>query len=313
MKPYAFGVDIGGTTVKIGLFKTEGILLEKWEIPTRLENNGECILPDIADVVIRGMQEKKMMPEDIQGIGLGVPGPVLKESTVNRCVNLGWGVLNVAEKINQLTGIENIAVGNDANVAALGETWKGAGKGYENVVMITLGTGVGGGIVLNNKIVVGLHGASGEIGHIKVETEEKLICGCGKKGHLEQYASATGIVRKAKELLEKTLRESALRQKENVTAKDIFDEARNGDALALEVVKFACERLGRAMSYIADLFDPDIFVLGGGVSKAGKILIDEVKKYYQENVFHAAEDTEIVLARCGNDAGMYGAVKMILT
>lgn len=313
MKPYSFGVDIGGTTVKIGLFETEGTLLEKWEIPTRLENSGEWILPDIADAVNEKLQEKRMTSDHVQGIGIGVPGPVLNGSIVNRCVNLGWGVIDVAEKIKQLTGIDNIAVGNDANVAALGEMWKGAGEGHENVVMITLGTGVGGGIILNGKIVSGMHGASGEIGHIKVDEEEKLFCGCGKKGHLEQYASATGIVRKAKDLMRKTTQESSLRQIEEVTAKDVFDAARNGDGLALEVVRFACKRLGQAMAYIADVLDPEVFVLGGGVSRAGEILLNGVKKYYRENVFHASENTEIALARCGNDAGMYGAVKMILT
>lgn len=312
MKPYAFGVDIGGTTVKIGLFETEGNLLEKWEIPTRVEENGKRIIPDIADSVNGKMQERKMTPEDVQGIGIGVPGPVLNESIVNRCVNLGWGIVDVAKEIRQLTGVENAAAGNDANVAALGEMWKGAGKGHENVVMITLGTGVGGGIILNGKIVSGIHGAAGEIGHIKVSDDEKLSCGCGKKGHLEQYASATGIVRKAKEILENTTQDSVLCHKDEITAKDVFDAARDGDEPASEAVRFACRMLGQAMAHIADVMDPEVFVIGGGVSRAGEILLNGVKKYYRETVFHASENTEIALAECGNDAGIYGAVKMIL-
>ena len=312
MKPYAFGVDIGGTTVKIGLFETEGNLLEKWEIPTRTEEDGRQIIPDIAEAVNEKMKVRGMTPEDVQGIGIGVPGPVLNESIVNRCVNLGWGVLDVAKEMSRLTGVENTAAGNDANVAALGEMWKGAGEGHENVVMITLGTGVGGGIILNGKIVSGIHGAAGEIGHIKVSEDEVLPCGCGKKGHLEQYASATGIVRKAKELLLDPAKQSSLRDLETVTAKDVFDAARNGDGLAEEVVRFSCRTLGQAMSYIADVIDPEVFVIGGGVSRAGEILLDTVKKYYREAVFHASENTEIALAKCGNDAGMYGAVKMIL-
>lgn len=312
MKKYAFGVDIGGTTVKIGLFETNGNLLEKWEIPTRTEHDGNQILPDIADALRSKMEDREISPDDIHGIGLGVPGPVLNESIVNKCVNLGWGVIDAAGELRKLTGIVNVAAGNDANVAALGEMWKGAGKGHANVVMVTLGTGVGGGIILNGKIISGLHGAAGEIGHIKVRNDETDSCGCGKKGHLEQYASATGIVRKAEKLLKDELRESVLRQEKQITAKAVFDAARNGDELSRQVVSFACERLGQALSYIADVIDPEVFVLGGGVSKAGSILLSEVKKYYQQDVFHASENTEILLATCGNDAGMYGAVKMIL-
>lgn len=312
MKPYAFGVDIGGTTVKIGLFETGGNLLEKWEIPTRTQENGSWIIPDIAESVNRKVQERQISLDEIQGIGIGVPGPVLNESIVNRCVNLGWGIINVAEEIRQLTKIENTAAGNDANVAALGEMWKGAGEGHENVVMVTLGTGVGGGIVLNGKIVSGIHGAAGEIGHIKVAEDEECPCGCGKKGHLEQYASATGIVRKAKEILEKTSQESVLRDLENITAKDVFDAARRGDVPAFETIQYACSKLGQALSYISEVIDPEVFVIGGGVSRAGEILLENVKKYYREYVFHASENTEIALAKCGNDAGIYGAVKMIL-
>ena len=312
MKRYAFGVDIGGTTIKIGLFDTDGNPVDKWEIPTRTENGGSSILPDIAEAITGKMKEAEIASDDVQGIGIGVPGPVLNDSVVNKCVNLGWGVVDVAAEIKKLTGIMNVSVGNDANVAALGEMWKGAGEGHDNVVMVTLGTGVGGGIIMNGKIVSGLHGAAGEIGHIKVSGDESKPCGCGKKGHLEQYASATGIVRKANELLLNTKQETALRQEAEITAKAVFDAAKNGDALAKEVVSFACQRLGQALSYIADVIDPEVFVIGGGVSKAGSMLLDEVKKYYQQDVFHASENTEIALAKCGNDAGMYGAVKMIL-
>jgi glucokinase len=312
MKDYAFGVDIGGTTIKLGLFETAGNLLEKWEIPTIITNNGKQIIPDIALAIENKLKERNIFASEIEGIGIGVPGPVLDDSIVNKCVNLGWGIVDVAEDLRRLTGIEKIKVGNDANVAALGEMWKGAGVGHKNVVMVTLGTGVGGGIVLNGQIVSGCHGAAGEIGHIKLNEHEEEKCGCGKKGHLEQYASATGIVRKAKELLKETNKNSVLRQINPLTSKDIFDSARKHDELALEVVEFACHQLGLAMAHIADVIDPEIFVIGGGVSKAGEILLEGVKKYYTEAVFHSCEHTEIALARCGNDAGMYGAVKMIL-
>lgn len=312
MKDYAFGVDIGGTTIKLGFFKKEGILLEKWEIPTITAHNGKQIIPDIASAIEKKLKERNIFASEIEGIGIGVPGPVLDDSIVNKCVNLGWGIVDVAEDIRRLTGIEKIKVGNDANVAALGEMWKGGGVGHKNVVMVTLGTGVGGGIVLNGQIVPGCHGAAGEIGHIQLNEHEEDTCGCGKKGHLEQYASATGIVRKAQELLKDSNKSSALRDLSPLTSKDIFDCARKNDEIALEVVEFACHQLGIAMAHIADVIDPEIFVIGGGVSKAGDILLTGVKKYYSAAVFHSCEHTEIALAKCGNDAGMYGAVKMVL-
>ena len=311
MKPYAFGVDIGGTTVKIGLFETEGNLLEKWEIPTRVEENGSRIVPDIADSVNGKMQERKMTPEDVQGIGIGVPGPVLNDSIVNRCVNLGWGVVDVSKEMRQLTGIENIAAGNDANVAALGEMWKGAGEGHENVVMITLGTGVGGGIILNGKIVSGIHGAAGEIGHIKVSDDEKLSCGCGKKGHLEQYASATGIVRLAKQKLAQEMRPTIL-NKEDVTAKDVFDAVKAGDEVAREIAVVFGRYLGYGLANLAAVADPAVFVIGGGVSKAGEVLIPYIREPYMERAFFADKNVQFVLAKLGNDAGICGAAKLVL-
>lgn len=312
MKRYAFGVDIGGTTVKIGLFETSGVLLDKWEIQTRTSEGGRHILEDIAVAIQRKCEEKQIVLAEIQGIGMGVPGPILKGGIVNQCVNLGWGVTHVGKIMEELTGIQNIAVGNDANVAALGEMWKGAGKGCKNVVMVTLGTGVGGGIVLDGKIVSGRFGAAGEIGHIRVEKDEKRLCGCGKQGHLEQYASATGIVWKTTELLKTTTESSMLRKIDEITAKAVFDAAKTGDSLALKVVQFVGEKMGQALSYISCIIDPEVFVIGGGVSKAGSILVDEIRKYYKGATFHASEKTDIVLAMCGNDAGMYGAVKMVL-
>lgn len=312
MRRYAFGVDIGGTTVKIGLFETSGILSDKWEIQTRTSESGRYILEDIADAIRNKCKEKQIAQDEIQGIGIGVSGPVFEGTIVNKCVNLGWGVINVVEIMERLTGIKNIVVGNDANVAALGEMWKGAGEGHKNVVMITLGTGVGGGIVIDGKIVSGRFGAAGEIGHIQVEKEEKRFCGCGKHGHLEQYASATGIVWKTTELLKTTTESSMLRKIDEITAKAVFDAAKTGDSLALKVVQFVGEKMGQALSYISCIIDPEVFVIGGGVSKAGSILVDEIRKYYKGATFHASEKTDIVLAMCGNDAGMYGAVKMVL-
>ena len=177
MKKYAFGVDIGGTTCKIGFFETSGVLIDKWEIKTNTANNGESILSDVAQAVDNKLAQEGISKDEVQGIGVGVPGPVKHDGIVNRCINLGWGVLNVEEELGSLTGLK-VKAGNDANVAALGEMWQGGGKGYKDVVMVTLGTGVGGGVIINGKMIAGFHGAGGEIGHITVNKEEIEACNC---------------------------------------------------------------------------------------------------------------------------------------
>lgn len=311
MKQYAFGVDVGGTTCKIGFFETNGTILDKWEIKTNTENNGDSILSDIAQAVDNKLAQEGISKSDVQGIGIGVPGPVNGEGTVFRCVNLGWGVLNVAEALGELTGL-NVKVGNDANVAALGEAWKGGAAGSTDVVMVTLGTGVGGGIIVNGQMVTGHNGAGGEIGHITVSKSEIEPCNCGQYGCLEQYASATGIVRVARRKLAKSQEETALRTNENLTAKDIFDAAKAGDDIAIQLVDEVCGILGGALSNISAVVNPEVIVIGGGVSKAGSILIENVQKHFIETSFHACRDTKFALAKLGNDAGMYGCVKMLL-
>lgn len=310
MKTYGFGVDIGGTTVKIGLFNIDGTMLEKWEIPTNTANGGAAILDDVAASVLGKIAEKGIEKEEILGIGLGVPGPVDSIGIVHKCVNLGWGVFNVEEALSEKTGFK-VKAGNDANVAALGEAWQGGGKGYQNVVMVTLGTGVGGGIILNGKILPGTNGAAGEIGHIHVDDEEEECCGCGNKGCLEQYASATGIVRMAKKKLASETRQTVLKEKDPLTAKDIFDAAKEGDTVAEELVEKLCNVLGTTLARISCVVDPEIFVIGGGVSKAGEILTEGAAKYYDINAFHASRNCKITLAKLGNDAGMYGSMKQL--
>ena len=307
MKKYGFGVDIGGTTCKLGLFETTGMVLDKWEIPTRTENGGENILSDVAAAIA----EKEILKTQVQGIGIGVPGPVTSEGVVLRCVNLGWDIINVAKEMAERTGMP-VKVGNDANVAALGEMWQGGGKGRKNVVMVTLGTGVGGGVITDGKVVTGSKGAGGEIGHIIVNDKETDPCGCGQRGCLEQYASATGIVRMAKKKLDSDSRESALRAIDPLTAKDVFDAAKAGDAVADEVVDDMTKILGRALANVARVVNPDVFVIGGGVSKAGSVITDRVKKYYDEKSFNSCLDAHFELATLGNDAGIYGCVQMIL-
>ncbi len=311
MKKYGFGVDIGGTTCKIGLFETNGTLVDKWEIPTRKENNGENILPDVSAFINSKMVEKDILKGDIQGIGIGVPGPVTSEGVVLKCVNLGWDVINVTKEMEERTGF-SVKVGNDANVAALGEMWQGGGKGYSNVVLITLGTGVGGGVIVDGKIVSGNKGAGGEIGHIIVNENEIDRCGCGQKGCLEQYASATGIVHMAEKKLQESSVKSTLRESKPLTAKHIFDAAKAGDALADEIVENMTKILGNALANVARVVNPEAFVIGGGVSKAGSIITDRVKKYYDEKSFNSCLDAHFELATLGNDAGIYGCVRMVL-
>lgn len=311
MKKYAFGVDIGGTTCKIGFFETSGKLLDKWEIKTNTENNGEAILPDVARAVDNKLAQEGISKDEVQGIGIGVPGPVKSNGVVNRCVNLGWGVVSVAEELGNQTGLA-VKVGNDANVAALGEMWQGGAKGCKDVIMVTLGTGVGGGIIVDGKVVAGFNGAGGEIGHITVNNDEIEACNCGQYGCLEQYTSATGIVRLAKRKLAKTSDQTTLRNFENLTAKDIFDEAKAGDEIAIGLVDEVCEILGSTLSNMACVVNPEVIVIGGGVSKAGDILTENIKKHFEETSFFACRDTKFALAGLGNDAGMYGCVQMLL-
>ena len=311
MKKYAFGIDVGGTTCKIGFFETSGKLIDKWEIKTNTENNGAAILSDIAQAVDNKLAQEGISKDDVQGVGIGVPGPVKSNGVVNRCVNLGWGIVNVEEELGNLTGLK-VKAGNDANVAALGEMWQGAAKGCKDVIMVTLGTGVGGGIIVDGKVVAGFNGAGGEIGHITVNHDEIEACNCGQYGCLEQYTSATGIVRVAKRKLAKTNDETSLRNFPELTAKDVFDEAKNGDAVALGLVDEVCGILGSTLSNIACVVDPEVVVIGGGVSKAGSILIESIQKHFVETSFHACRNTKFVSAGLGNDAGMYGCVQMLL-
>ena len=308
---YGFGVDVGGTTVKLAWFDEEGTLLHKWEIPTVTEGGGSAILPDIAKAVEGFLAENKIDKSQVIGIGVGVPGPVNDQGVVNRCVNLGWGVFNVAQTLSELTGLP-VRAGNDANVAALGEAWKGGGMGCDNMVLATLGTGVGGGIIIGGKPVSGAHGAGGEIGHIPLCKDETEPCGCGKFGCAEQYCSATGVVRVTKRYLDAHDTPSVLRDPETLTAKDIFDAAKAGDAAAQEALEQVYDLMGQFLASICCVADPEVVVLGGGVSRAGQPLLDGTRKYFDRYVFHASRNTRFALASLGNDAGAYGAFKLVL-
>lgn len=307
---YCFGVDIGGTTVKMGLLEEEGKIVDKWEITTDTSEEGKAILPNVAASIENKMKEHGLTKEDIIGVGAGVPAPVTAEGIVNGSANLGWNYKEVKKELEELTGMK-ACIGNDANVAALGEMWKGGGAGEMNVIMVTLGTGVGGGVIINGKVLVGANGAGGEIGHLCVNYEEKDKCGCGNCGCLEQYASATGIVRLAKKKLGQELRPTIL-TKEDVTAKDVFDAVKAGDETAKEIAVEFGRYLGYALANLAAVLDPAVIVIGGGVSKAGEVLIPYIREPFMERAFFANRNVKFALATLGNDAGICGAAKLVL-
>ena len=310
MGQYVFGVDIGGTSVKLGLFDVKGILLDKWEIPTRTDDSGSHILPDIADSINSKIEEKQLEREQIEGVGVGAPGPIDSAGVVHKAVNLGWDTFSIKVTLEELLHLPVMA-GNDANVAALGEMWKGGGQGSRDLVLVTLGTGVGGGIIVDGKVLTGAVGAGGEIGHIHVEDDETECCNCGNKGCLEQYASATGITRLANKKLKESDKDSILRSGE-VSAKTVFDAVKEKDELAMEVADEFGRYLGSALAVIAGVVNPDAIVIGGGVSKAGEILMDYIRPYFEKNAFHGSRDVKFSLATLGNDAGIYGAARLML-
>lgn len=311
MSKFAFGVDVGGTTVKIGLFSEEGILLDKWEVPTDKSNCGENVLPDVAKSLLDKLEEKKIAIGDVKGIGVGAPGAVDDNGTlVGGAVNIGWKVFNIPEVMQKYLPVP-VKANNDANVAAFGELWQGGGKGYNYMVAVTLGTGVGGGIIVNGKILCGATGAGGEIGHIHIEDNETEECGCHNKGCLEQYASATGIVRLANRRLAEDDAASVLRTGE-ISAKTVFDAVKTGDAVAIQIAERFGEYLGKGLAAVAGVVNPEIFVIGGGVSKAGEVLLSYVEPAFQKYAFQQCRGAKFALAKLGNDAGIYGAAGLIL-
>lgn len=308
---YAVGVDLGGTTVKMGIFTQNADIVKKWEIRTRKEENGKYILGDIAAAVNEVLKQEGISKTDVTGIGMGVPGAIQPDGSVHSCVNLGWGKVMVKDEMEKLTGL-SVYPANDANIAALGEMWQGGGKGCSNAVMVTLGTGVGGGIIVDGKIVVGTSGFGGEIGHMKMDFHETEFCGCGKKGCLEQYASATGITRLANMRLAKDEKPSTLRNVAEMSAKEVFDAVKAGDEVAIEIATEFGKYLGHALANLAAACDPAVIVIGGGVSKAGEVLLDYIKGPFKEMAFFADKDTEFALAELANDAGICGAAKLVL-
>lgn len=304
------GVDIGGTATKLGVFSEDGAMLEKWEIRTDTTEGGSHILPDIAREIQDKFAGRTYAGDQLMGVGLGVPGPVLEGGYLNKCVNLGWGNLNPAEELEGLLDGVPVAAGNDANVAALGEYWQGGGKGCRSMVLITLGTGVGSGIILDGRVIYGTNGLGGEVGHISVNPDETELCNCGHRGCLDQMASATGIVRNAKRFLDREKTASVLRGDERLTAKKVLDAAKQGDGIAEKAVRYCMKFLGKSISDISYTIDPEIFLIGGGVSKAGEYLIPIIRDYYEAEAQLVPGKSKIALAVLGNEAGIYGAAKL---
>lgn len=309
---YCFGIDIGGTTVKIGLFEENETLVSRWEIPTRKGSEPAALLQDMKESMEKCLRERKIRKEEICGIGMAAPGPVTADGILHGCVNIGWGDVNLAAAAEKIIGISPVSIGNDARVAALGEAIYGAGKGAKSMLMVTLGTGVGGGIVLDGKILMGESGVAGEIGHMTIDPYETEECGCGKTGCLEQYASATGMVRQAKRFLRERQVDSALRTCEKLTAQTLWDAAKAGDALAKEIICFVCDRLGTAIANAVYIADVEKIVIGGGVSAAGGFLLAQVEAAYCKKVFPHSRKKAFALAELGNDAGIQGAAALIL-
>lgn len=318
MSKKIIGIDLGGTSVKLAILTTEGEIQEKWSIKTNILDDGSHIVPDIIDSIKQRFETHGLTKDDFLGVGMGSPGVVDSEAgTVIGAYNLNWKTLQlVKDQFESALGLP-FFIDNDANVAALGEQWVGAGNNNPNVVFMTLGTGVGGGVIAAGNLIRGVKGAGGELGHITVDFNEPFACTCGKKGCLETVASATGIVNLSRRYADQYAGDAKLKQMiddgQDVTAKDVFDLAKEGDDLALLVYRHFSEYLGVACANIAAVLNPAYIVLGGGVSAAGDFLLDGVRKVFAENSFpQIKESTQIVLATRGNDAGVLGAASLVL-
>ncbi|MCI8808143.1 MAG: ROK family protein [Oscillospiraceae bacterium] len=298
MKEVCFGVDIGGTTVKLGLVSREGDLLDKREFPTFRD-----VGATFDDIAGHMRQVLDAFPDCVcVGAGVGVPGPVVGQCRVVHCANLGWMDVDIARELSGRADVP-VRVANDANLAALGESWQGGGKGCRNLVLFTVGTGVGGGIICDGRIIAGASGGGGEVGHMPVPFHTDWQCGCGKQGCLEVTASATGIIRAARQY-------SPFKEMDKVNAKDVYDAAAAGDQNAQAVVKEAATALGYAAAAVSCVVNPEVILLGGGVSAAGSALLDPVEASFKANVLDACGNVRFALAQLGNNAGIYGGAAL---
>ncbi|MGX7202727.1 glucokinase [Enterococcus plantarum] len=311
------GIDLGGTTIKFAILTTDGDVQQKWSIETNILDEGRHIVPDIIESINHRISLYEMKQKDFIGIGMGTPGSVdIKKGTVIGAYNLNWTKKqNVKAQIEEATGIPFV-LDNDANVAALGERWKGAGENNPDVVFITLGTGVGGGIIAEGNLLHGVNGCAGEIGHVTVDPGG-FECTCGKRGCLETVSSATGVVRVARHMSEEYAGDSQLKQAiddgQDVSSKDVFDYAQADDPFALMVVDRVCYFLGLAIGNVGNTLNPSSVVIGGGVSAAGEFLRSRVQTYFEEFTFpEVRTSTQVKLAVLGNEAGVIGAASLAL-
>lgn len=306
---YCIGVDVGGTSIKAGLFKEDGTLIEKLSCPTVQGENGMLIYDDAVKLIESLIEGNSVEDRELLGIGIDMPGPVYGDGRLGQCPNIGvMGGYPAAEITRRLRKTVRVEVVNDANASAFGEMFAGAGKGYGSICMVTLGTGVGGGIINEGSIVTGTHGAGGEIGHICVEDNETEYCNCGGRGCCEFYASGTGIIRLYKRIRATGDPLKPYSDDEQIAAEDVCIRAREGDEAAIKAIDFAMEKLGKALSYVTYVADPEKFIIGGGVSEADDLIMDRIKESIEKYTPLIKEKgREVIKAKLGADAGMYGA------
>ena len=310
-KQYYIGIDVGGTSVKEGLFDEDGNLLAKASVPTPpiVDAAGFAAVTEAIDQVVAKAQIPRAF---VAGIGLAVPCPIPASGDAKVKANIAINLPELRVAIQKHCPDAVVKYENDANAAAMGEAWLGSAKGVQNVVMVTIGTGVGGGVIVNGDVVSGVVGAGGEIGHMCLNPAEERTCGCGGHGHLEQYSSATGVVRCMKKLLDENPDADCVLRGKDFEAKDVFDAARSGDALAAREVDEMTDTLGMALATIASTTDPEMFLIGGGVARAGDVLFDPLVEHFKTYAFKSCRETPIKAASLGNDAGIYGAVRLIV-
>lgn len=307
----AFGVDIGGTNIKIGLVSAGGTLQKRWEMPTDTRDSGRFILRDIAGILREILSHEGIPAGDMAGIGLAIPGPVERSGIVNHCLNLGWARVNASKELRELTGLP-VLTGNDGAMAAWGEMWQGAAKAAETFVMLTLGTGVGGGIVINRRPLAGHDGSAGEVGHILINSDEERACVCGNRGCMEQYGSARALETAAADCIARNPDAETTLKRGSLSAKDVMAAAMQGDALAGRLVDTLCEALGKGTGILGTIVNPELFIIGGGLAQAGPFLLGKIREAYRRYAFHSARQTPFALARLGKDAAVYGCARAVL-
>ncbi|PAE31212.1 ROK family glucokinase [Oceanobacillus profundus] len=315
MEKLLLGIDIGGTSVKIGIINQQGEILEKWEVPTNKLNAGITIVDEIWASIERKLSILHLSISSFLGVGVGAPGFIDMDSgIVSEAVNIGWKDFPLADQLKEKSSLP-VFVANDANIAVLGENWTGAGNQAKNLVALTLGTGVGGGIIVNGSILNGINGMAGELGHLTIE-KDGYACNCGNNGCLETIASATGIVRQAMDKIASypdSKPAEIYKKYQAITAKDIFDLAKDGDAIAISIVKRTADVLGQVIANLGVIINPSKVLIGGGVSKAGDLLVNEIRIAFRKYALPRVSDAcEIKIAQLGNDAGIIGGASLVL-